>query len=361
MKTICFVNSYACIGGAEKSLQSLIQGFKNRNYNVVAIIGEDGALCDWLSECNISYKIIPQPSLLSGLSRWMFPFHLLNFLVRALYFISCNNVDIVHVNTFRSRLYCACVRPFFRGRMIAHVRDIEISIVNKYMVKFYDYTIAISNAVAKTLTYRGSKIDTEKVKTIYNAVECQAIPSAKKNHGPIHIGMFARFDEWKCQHIFVRAAKKLCETNSNITFHIYGDAIRDSEVEYQNEVLSIVGNDENIICHGFVKDTVSEMLKMDLIVCPSDNEPFGRVIIEAMALKKMVIASNNGGAAEILSDELSGLTFKPRDVNALINSIKIYINNKETQDEYYIPLLDMRYKMKFSLERLLNEVEALYT
>ena len=46
---------------------------------------------------------------------------------------------------------------------------------------------------------------------------------------------------------------------------------------------------------------------MDVVIHASDREPFGIVVIEAMALGKPVVAADSGGPREILSHEVEGL------------------------------------------------------
>ena len=43
--------------------------------------------------------------------------------------------------------------------------------------------------------------------------------------------------------------------------------------------------ENDVFFMGFHDEPINEMHKMNIIVCPSDNEPFGRVLIEAMAIK----------------------------------------------------------------------------
>jgi D-inositol-3-phosphate glycosyltransferase len=56
---------------------------------------------------------------------------------------------------------------------------------------------------------------------------------------------------------------------------------------------------------------------MDIVVHASNREPFGRVLLEAMAAGRPVIAPREGGPLEIVSDGETGLLVPPRDPDAL--------------------------------------------
>ena len=65
------------------------------------------------------------------------------------------------------------------------------------------------------------------------------------------------------------------------------------------------------------------MQKLDLLVHTSlTPEPFGRVIIEAMALHVPVVASNLGGPKEIIDDGVDGFLVDPKDTKLLVKRIE---------------------------------------
>ena len=64
------------------------------------------------------------------------------------------------------------------------------------------------------------------------------------------------------------------------------------------------------------------MLALDILLLPSWYEPFGRVVIEAMAMERVVAASAEGGPLEIIEDGVSGRLFEVKNSEALAQVIK---------------------------------------
>jgi len=370
MRKICFVNSYACLGGAEKSLQSLIIGFRKKGYYVTAVIGEDGPLREWLEAENIIFKIIPQPSLKTGKDKYLFPLNLLIFWLSVRVFLKKNSIDIVHTNTFRSRLYCSFLKLIYKCKLIAHVRDIEYSGFNKFLIEKYDYTIAISEAVRESLL-KNINVSSEiknKIKVIHNGVEESELTCDEEvKNNILQIAMFSRYDEWKCQHILIEAIRLMRDKcgmlPANLSFKLYGAPIREAEHEYYTRVVKLVEKYDlksNVVFMGFCSAPLEEMRHIDLIICPSDNEPFGRVVIEAMSLKKLVFASNNGGIKEILGQKFNELTFMPRDPDSLSTLLINYLENKSYFELKFRDELYKDYQSRFSVTQLIRKIEKLY-
>ena len=66
---------------------------------------------------------------------------------------------------------------------------------------------------------------------------------------------------------------------------------------------------------------------MDIIVHASDREPFGIVVIEAMALGKPVVAGAAGGPAEVITPGVDGLLAPFGDAPALAQALLRYLDD----------------------------------
>jgi len=88
---------------------------------------------------------------------------------------------------------------------------------------------------------------------------------------------------------------------------------------------------------GFVDDPARFYAAADAVVhCSTAPEPFGRVIVEGMLAGRPVIATNHGGATEILQSGVTGWLVPPGDAHALAGMLEKLRNNKEQTERVAI-------------------------
>jgi glycosyltransferase involved in cell wall biosynthesis len=78
---------------------------------------------------------------------------------------------------------------------------------------------------------------------------------------------------------------------------------------------------------GFMEDIGHFLSALDVFVLPSDCEPFGLVLIEAMARGLAVVATRAGGVPEIVVHGESGLLVPPQDPKAMADAIAYLLAN----------------------------------
>ena len=141
---------------------------------------------------------------------------------------------------------------------------------------------------------------------------------------------------------------------------IVGDGILRTELE--NEVDKL-GLREKVIFHGSVdfSEVPFFMACADLMILPSTDEGFPRVMLEAMAMKKLVAGSLVGGVRDIASDGENGYFFPPQDPKAIAKTLQnIYKENKKKHCiENAYQLVIEKYEFEKSMidyNKLLNEM-----
>lgn len=77
-----------------------------------------------------------------------------------------------------------------------------------------------------------------------------------------------------------------------------------------------------------LEETKNVMKKCYCFVLPSLSEGLGRVLMEAMALKKPIIASNVGGIPELIKDNENGFLFKKGNLEELVRKLKILLEDR---------------------------------
>ncbi len=175
--------------------------------------------------------------------------------------------------------------------------------------------------------------------------------------------MATRLQRWKGVHVFLDAAAKVARSYAHVCFVVIGGALFDLEKHYPLQLHQQVERlklSEVVRFLGFRADVLRFYAAADIVVHSSiDSEPFGMVLLEAMACGKPVIASNAGGPREIVDSGVTGLLVPPGDAEHLAQAILALLRDPERR-------LRMgqagaaRVRELFSAERMVRQLETLY-
>jgi glycosyltransferase involved in cell wall biosynthesis len=105
---------------------------------------------------------------------------------------------------------------------------------------------------------------------------------------------------------------------------LVGDATfgEKSFVDELKEMCRELGVAEKVVFTGFRDDVPVIMRSIDLLVHASTlPEPFGMVLIEAMAASRPVVATRAGGVQEIVDSGVTGILVPPGDEDAMARAI----------------------------------------
>lgn len=146
--------------------------------------------------------------------------------------------------------------------------------------------------------------------------------------GPL-IGIVGRLQRWKGMHTLIAAMPVVRARHPDAHLVIVGGA-HDTEPAYGDELRALAranGVDGAVTFAGFQADVPHWMQSMDVVVHASDREPFGIVVVEAMALSKPVIAGAAGGPTEVITHGQDGLLVPFNDVAALAKAVNRFLDD----------------------------------
>lgn len=134
------------------------------------------------------------------------------------------------------------------------------------------------------------------------------------------VGCVGRLVAWKGQEVLLRALAALTPRYPHLRGLIVG-APEHNSGDYERALRDLaaqLGIAERLVWTGYRDDVPRCLRAMDLLAHTSiEPEPFGRVLIEAMAAGVVTIGARAGAVPEIITDGVDGLTTPPGDASAL--------------------------------------------
>ncbi len=240
--------------------------------------------------------------------------------------IKDNNIDLLHLNHNLNGDRPGIVAGILtRKKIISHNRGLHKPIqVDLLLSKFVSKIICISNYVKKEYVSNG--IASEKCITIYNGVDIETFNSTYSDFKNPIIGCVGRLEEWKGQQVLINAIPDIVKVIPNVKVQFLGSGSNNEKLIELVKKLNIQNSVEFL---GSVTNVSNYIKKFTIAVHTSiEPEPFGRVIIEAMAMNKPVISTNIGGPKEIIENNVDGFLIEPNNPKALSDKILDLLSNK---------------------------------
>lgn len=313
-------------GGAAESLKVLLAQWRNADYQIEPLIAlPKGQLFDELQDAGwpvfaLAAGLEKRPrgtrGTMKALAKVLLQQRALVEIIRK------EKVDIIHANATAAHAASGAAGRKCNIPTIWHVRDLaDLGRWSGLLERRADAIVAISKTVAQSL--EDQKMPRRKIHQMYNSLDVndwspQTLPGAKIRNvlkatdSTVVFGCVGQLVAWKNQAIFIEAAALLrsLEPEANIKFTIIGSDPWRKNSNYQRHLIAqakVLGLGEELICFPYQSDNRAALASCDVLVHAAHQEPFGRVIIEAMALGKAVIAFDAAGPGEIITNEKDGL------------------------------------------------------
>jgi glycosyltransferase involved in cell wall biosynthesis len=237
--------------------------------------------------------------------------------------------DSFLVSVFAAKL--ARIPLVYHAHSLLKPRWITRVVFRNLVTPFVNLTIAVSDAVKNHyVTHFG--LPARKIRRIYNGMtQPRPIAPPENQRNKIVVGTAARIEPSKGLHVLVEAAQLVLRSCSNVEFLIVGDISSHRHSAYKEELVQqIQANCSKVIkLIGWQEQIEDVIARMDIFVCPSiEPEGLPLSILEAMSLRKPIIASAVGGIPELVVTNETGLLIAAGDAHALAQAICRLVENR---------------------------------
>jgi glycosyltransferase involved in cell wall biosynthesis len=204
----------------------------------------------------------------------------------------------------------------------------------------------------------------EHTQVIYNGVELQVFqrPARTAADGALTLLQAGRVSIDKGVHTTIEAIGRLtkeCGT-SNIRLIVAGSGPQEYAASLHH-IAAQYGITDKVSFLGWLpRDKMPQvMAQCEVLVLPTENqEPFARVVLEAMASGLTVISTLTGGSGEVVQQGVTGLTFPPGDSAALAQQIQRLATDSQLRLRLAIAAQQLVLE-RFSLDRMVDSCERL--
>ena len=232
-----------------------------------------------------------------------------------------------------------------------------------------DAIVGVSDYTARTFVKAGYRSD--RVHAVLNAIEPALWdPSMDRAPGRNSLGVpegaplivsVARLFRWKGHLELLRALALVASRHPNVRLAIVGsDYPADSGTTAMlRQHASELDIEDNVVFTGQRSDIAGLLAACDVFALPSFEEPFGLVFAEAMAMKRPVVALNNGGTPEVVEHDKCGLLSPPDDIDALAANLIRLLDSPALRAEFG-EQGRLRVEQHFTPQRMASDFAALY-
>ena len=241
-------------------------------------------------------------------------------------------IDVLHAHLFYANVAARLVGRLARVPVVLtahHDTDVWMGphhrLVERLTAPLSDRVLACSEAVRRYAIDR-YRIAAERVVTLRNAIDPQAVPSGPAARARARAalgagdeeriaGTLGRLDEpKKGLRVFLAAAARVAARDPRARFVLIGDGPARARLE---RLAAGLGLRDKVRFLGERIDAEALMPGLDLLVQPSLWEGFGLSVLEAMAAGRPVVATAVGGLVEVVRDGVDGILVPPGDAPRL--------------------------------------------
>jgi len=286
-------------------------------------------------------------------------------------FLKTWRIDLLCTHGYKSNLVGFWATLGTKIGQIAFVRgwtgeDWKVKIydwLDRLWIRCADRIVCVSEAKKRELLKL--KIPSRKVAVIHNAFPLQNLrvgmnfdlrKKFKLTADSKIIASFGRLSPEKGQKYLILAAERLLKRGLDLKALIFGEGKEKNALQSLIDELKIK---REVFLPGFVENPLDYMRQVDLVVNPSLTEGLPNVILEALALRKPVVATSVGGTQEIIEDGRTGYLVPPNNPEALADKIQLALENPAKTRH----LAEEGYKLvqtKFSLQLQTEKMQNLY-
>ncbi|MEM6757487.1 MAG: glycosyltransferase family 4 protein [Planctomycetota bacterium] len=288
------------------------------------------------------------------------------------------DLDLIHAHNGRAMLIGAvATRLAGRGALVATQHFLTPSrsarrgpkawlanALHRWVAGRVDRQVAISSAVLDAMIARGDA-PADRCRLVRNGIPSPQLPAGfeaaatRREFGltpdaPLVVTA-ARLVPEKSIGVLIDAMRRVVERIPEAVCLIAGTGSLEGELSRRIDNAGLV---DRVRLLGFRRDVHALIAAGDVFALPSAAEPFGLVLLEAMALGRPVVATDHGGPRDIVTPD-TGRLVTADDPDAMGDALATLLADRSSADASGRAGRD-RYRAEFTVDRMADEMLAVY-
>ena len=346
-RRILIVHASADLYGSDRACLAIAASAVNAGLNVHVVVPWAGPLVEPLKNAGATVHLLDplvlRRSDLRGLRAVTAPLRWTRALVGLHRFSRAHRFDLVHSNCVTT-IGGSYLARRWRAPHVWHVHELFADDglsrhLFERLLRRADRVVAASAAVGAQ--FRSPATRAKCVIAPTGADVPRGVPTTTPLERPVAtLICVGRLNAWKGQDDLIEAVALLRARGVDVELDVVGEVFA-REHQFRDRLVALAhdrGLEKHVAFLGERTDALELVGRADIAVVPSAlPEPFGMVVVEAMALGRPVIATDAGGPREIISDGRDGILVPPRNPQALADAIARLVGTLCSPDGSALP------------------------
>lgn len=287
-------------GGTEKIIMSICRNLKSR-LESITVLSDKGVYTKELQSLKIRHVMIPSTDIKT-------PSAIIQTMRTIKKVVKEDNINLIHSHHRMTTLYCQMCRLFSKKIPLITTYHYLFQGADSFLTRPSDMNIAVSRTIYRHLI-NSCRFPQNRTHTILNSIKTEEFINPGTEEKLIFtdkkvITCPGRVVKGKGLEMFLDMAAILLKKRDNLMFAIAGDGDLREDLERRSETLGI---SDKVIFTGFCDNMPAVLNSSDIVLCPSEEEGFGLIVVEAMAAGTPVIASDIDAFTDLIEEGLNGL------------------------------------------------------
>lgn len=367
---VLHVSAVAERGGLEVVLLNILRCLDRSRFEPEVLLLEDGPLVKEIQETGTQTHVIE-----AGRVREVWKGR--KAVAGTVKLIRSRGIALVHSHNPTAHIYGGLAAAVAGVPALFHLHGVpRFSFTREGMISLLSVLVPAQRTLACSAyvrqTFQRAWHSSRHIRVLHNGVIPQLLSTAGRSavrdefairNDALLVVMVTRLQHWKGVHVFLDAAALVARQIPQVRFLVVGGTHIGLEETYaaslrlQVEQLKLA---DSVQFAGSRSDVSAFYAAADLAVhCSIDAEPFGMVVVEAMACYKAVVASDAGGPREIVEDGVTGLLVPPNDAEQLAGAILELLADPERRTRMGMAGAE-RARGHFTARHMVAELESIY-